>query len=48
MTNMGKVRVSNAIIVPIISAHLWGLGSEELADGPLESINNESNWNAVY
>jgi hypothetical protein len=38
MTNTGKVSVIKAINVPIISAHLWGWGSEELADGPLDSI----------
>jgi hypothetical protein len=35
MTNSGKVSVSKAITVPIISAHLWGVGSEALADGLL-------------
>jgi hypothetical protein len=39
MTNRGKVKVNIAIAVPIISAHLWGWGSEELADGLLDSIN---------
>ncbi len=38
MTYRGKVSVSKAISVPRISAHLWGLGSEEFADGPLDSI----------
>ena len=38
MTYRGKVSVSKAISVPKISADLWGLGSEELADGPVDSI----------
>lgn len=38
MTNRGKVRVKRAIAVPINSAHLLGWGSEELADGLLDSI----------
>ncbi len=47
MTNRGKVRVKRAIAVPISSAHLLGWGSEELADGLLDSIKS-FNWNLVY
>lgn len=39
MTNRGSVRVNKAITAPTISAHLWGLASEELAGGSLDSIN---------
>jgi hypothetical protein len=38
IANKGKVRVSTAMTVPQISAHLSGGWSAGLADGPLDSI----------
>jgi hypothetical protein len=39
IANRGKVRVNIAMTVPKTSAHLWAGWSEDLADGPLDSIN---------